>query len=382
MKKEDIADIFAYLVIFAGSLVYLLTILLPHFKVSTFPNGFIYALFILGATITGVVINAILYELGHMLGAKLGGYAILSVNILHFCFYFNEENKLKFKFANFDGFLGETKILPKKEDANPNHYLLLGTLLSLIVTAGFVALYVFLQDKGGEMPLFYLTIGVVGIACLFYNILPFKLGTLNDGYRLSTVSNPRNREAFNELLRVEYEIARGSENVEIKTFTELTNYTAELNMNKVYMLLEQKEYLKAMELIDIVLKNEEQVSDRVYLRAVANKIYLTILTEDKDKAEEYIEKNVDIALRKQMSDDVSMATLRAYILVSGLFDNSKSECTLMLEKLNKAYKKVPKNHRKVELELFNDSLKMINELHPKWEILNYELIDESLNKNK
>ena len=380
MKKEDIADIFAYLVILGGSIIYLLTVLLPHFKSSIFPNGITYALFVLAAVLAGIVANAIVYELGHIIGAKIGGYNILSINILHLCFYKNEENKTKIKFSNFDGFLGETKILPKKEDANPNPYLLIGTTLSVLLTAGFVAAFVFTKDLGGEMPYFYLTIAVVGGACLFYNVLPFKLGTLNDGYRLSTVSNPRNREAFNELLRVEYEIARGSENVEIKTFTELTNYTAELNMNKVYMLLEQKEYEKAMELIDIVLANKEQVSDRVYLRAVANKIYLTILTATPIEATKYVQDNIDIALRKNISDDTSMASIRAYILVSGLFDNSKSECTLMLQKVTKAYKKVPKNHRKVELEMFNDALRRVNEAHPKWEIMNFELVDESLNK--
>ena len=380
MKKEDIADIFAYLIIFAGALIYLVTFLLPHFKNSIFPNGFMYALFVLGATAAGVVANAILYEVGHIIGAKMGGYEILSVCILHLCFYKNENNKIRFRFSNFDGFLGETKILPKKDNANPNHYLLLGTLLSVILTAGLVAAFVFTKDLGGEMPYFYLTAAVVGGACLFYNVLPFKMGTINDGYRLSTVSNPRNREAFNELLRVEYAIAHGDESVEIKTFTELTNYTASLNMNKVYMLLEQKEFAKAMELVDIVLANKDEVSDKVYLRATANKIYLSIMTLSKEEAAKYVEENVDISMRKSISDDVSMPSIRAYILVSGLFDNSKSECVLVLQKLTKAYKRVPKNHRKVELELFNDALKMVDEAHPKWEIMNFELIDDSTKK--
>ena len=382
MKKEDIADLFAYMVIFAAALVYLLVVLIPHFKDSNFPNGITYAGFILGAVAAGVVANGILYEVGHILGAKMGGYSILSVCILHFCFYRNLENKWKFKFSSFDGFLGETKILPKKEDANPNHYLLLGTFLSVLLTAGFTALYIFRKDLDGDMAYFYLTIVMVGAVCLFYNVLPFKMGTANDGYRLKTVSNPRNREAFNELLRVEYEIAHGAENVEIKTFTELTDYTAELNMNKVYMFLENKEFEKALELVDIVLNNKNQVSEHVYLRALANKIYLTIITTDKETSAKFIEENVDMALRRSMSEDASMASVRAYILVSGLFDNSKSECTLMLQKLTKAYKRVPKNHRKVECELFNDTLRLINEAHPKWEIMNYELVDEKQEKNK
>lgn len=378
MKKEDIADIFVYLVIFAASLIYLLAILIPHFQNSSFPNGITYAGFILGAVLVSVVANAILYELGHVLGAKLGGYAVLSINILHLNFYKNEEDKWKFKFSNFDGFLGETKILPKKEKANPNHYLLLGTLLSVLFTIAFAALFIFRKDSDGDMAYFYLSIAVVGGVCIFYNVIPFKMGTLNDGYRLSTVSNPRNREAFNELLRVEYEIAHGAENVEIKTFTELTNYTAELNMNKVYVFLENKEYDKATALIDIVLNNKNEVSDYVYLRALANKIFLILVNESKEEATKYVQENITMALRKDLSDDVSMASIRAYILVAGLFDNSKNECKLMLQKLTKAFKRVPKNHKKIELELFNQSLEMINDVHPKWELLNYKLGEENI----
>ena len=54
------------------------------------------------------------------------------------------------------------------------------------------------------MGYFALTVGVVAGICLLYNIIPFKLDSLNDGYRLVMVSNPKNKEAFNELLRVEY----------------------------------------------------------------------------------------------------------------------------------------------------------------------------------
>ena len=149
-------------------------------------------------------------------------------------------------------------------------------------------------------------------------------------------------------------------------------------MNKVYSLLEEKDYAKAIELVDIVLQNKEEVSNSVYLTALSNKIYLTLITLDKDAAIKYVEDNIDMSLRRNISDDTSMASIRAYIIISGLYDNSKSECTLMLQKLTKAYKRVPKNHRKIELEMFNESLKMVNEAHPKWEIMNYELIDESL----
>ena len=66
--------------------------------------------------------------------------------------------------------------------------------------------------------------------------------------------------------------------VEIKTFTELTNFTAELNMNKVYVLLDNKRYKEADEMLDIVLNSKDNVSFKVYLRAIAMKVFINVVS--------------------------------------------------------------------------------------------------------
>ena len=279
MKKEDVFSLFLYMVILAVAVVFGLTVLQPHFEASSFKTGLTYALFILGAVIAAVMICALVFELGHVVGAKAGRYNILSVCILHLLFYKNED-KFKVKFSSFDGLTGETKILPKDEKSNPRLYLLLGNFIgTILIVLYFVLFYVNKEYKGfrGDVGYFFLTMGIVTIICVFYNILPFKLDLINDGYRLAMISNPRNRAAFNELLRVEHEISLGHNDVEIKTFTELTNFTASLNMEKVFIALDKENYEEALELIEIVLNNEQTVSHKVYLRALAMKIYLLYL---------------------------------------------------------------------------------------------------------
>ena len=377
MKKEDVSGLIVYFVIFAVAIVFGLTILQPHFNDSVFELGIVYALFILGAIATAILACSILLELGHLVGAKIGRYDVLSVCILHFCFYKNEEGKLKFKFSSFNGFTGETKIKPKDEKSNPKPYLLFGTLfISFLIIGLAIAFYLnkdYLKTTRGDWAYFSLTTAVVSGICLFYNILPLKLDSINDGYRLSMVSNPKNREAFNELLRVEYEISQGNSDVEIKTFTELTNFTAELNMNKVYVLLEKGEYKEADQLLDIVLDNKETVSNQVYIRAIAMKVFIKVIASSREEATEYVQNNISLDLRRNISDDKSLVSIRAYILIAGLFDDSKSECLLVLEKVYSAYKRTPKNRKEIELKMFNMALDLVCEAHPKWELDKYKL---------
>lgn len=375
MKKEDISGLIVYLIIFAVAIVYGLVILQPHFANSSFTLGIIYALFILGAIAASVVVCALLFEFGHILGAKAGGYEIISVCILHFLFS-KENGKTKVSFSNFDGMTGETKIRPKDEKSNPKPFLLLGTLFVAIFIVGLIVVFYLLKDQtktiAGDMAYFCLTAAVVAGICLFYNILPFKLDSLNDGYRLSMVSNPRNKEAFNELLRVEYEVSQGNE-VEIKTFTELTNFTADLNMNKIYMLLDKEKYDEADELLDIVLSNKETVSQNVYLRAISMKVYIYVVSKGKEEADSYVSSNITLDLRRQISDDNSLISIRAYLLIAGLYDNSQSECLIVLNKVYKAYKKTPKNRKATELRMFNKALELVCEAHPKWEFEKYKI---------
>ena len=133
MKKEDITGLIVYLIIIAFAIVFGLTVLQAHNSESTL-SGIFYVLYIIGAVVVGALFNAILFELAHIVGAKIGKYEILSVNILGLCFY-KDSGKRKVRFASFDGLTGETKIVPKEgmvEKANPYPYLFLGSIFFVV----------------------------------------------------------------------------------------------------------------------------------------------------------------------------------------------------------------------------------------------------------
>ena len=378
MKKEDITGLIVYLIIIALAVIFGFTVLQTHNAESSF-DGIGYVLYIIVSVLVGAIFNAVLFEMAHVIGAKIGKYVILSVNILGFCFYKDGE-KTKFKFSSFDGLTGETKIVPKEgmvEKANPYPYLFFGSLFFVVEAIAVMVVFSIYRHSDTlilrDVAYAILTVGAIGLVILLYNILPMRIDSMTDGYRLTMVSNPKNKAAFNELLRVEYEIAQGNDNVEIKVFDEITNFTADLNLNRVYALLDKKEYKPAEEILDKIIAAKQEVSEKVYIRARAQKIYINLYTRNLEEAKEYYEKEVPVAERREISNDVSMASIRAYLLMSGLLDKSRSECIIALNNVYRAFKHTPKNRQHTEVELFNEALEKVVAAHPDWELEGYKL---------
>ena len=378
MKKEDITGLIVYLIIIAVAIIFGLTVLQTHNAESTF-TGFFYILYIIGAVLIGTIFNAILFEVAHVVGAKIGKYQIVSVNILGLCFY-KEENKRKVRFSSFDGLTGETKIVPKEgmvDKANPYPYLFFGSIFFVVeLVAVMVVFSLFRQAEElalRDVAYAVLTIGAIGLVILIYNILPMRIDSMTDGYRLTMVSNPKNKLAFNELLRVEYEIAQGNDDVEVRLFDEITNFTADLNLNRVYALLDKKQYADAEAILDKIIEAKENVSEKVYIRARAQKIYINLITKNLEESKEYYDKEVPVSERREISNDVSMASIRAYLLMSGLLDKSRSECIIALNNVYRAFKHTPKNRQHTELVLFNEALDKVIAAHPDWELDGYKL---------
>ena len=357
MKKEDVSGIIVYLLIMALAILFGLNVLRNHATNSGMEGGAYFG-FIVGAILTGLLFNAILFELAHKAGAKVGRYEVISVNVLGLLWY-RENKKLHVKLASYDGLTGETKILPKadaKKEPNPSPYLWFGTLFYLI-----------------EIVAIVLVVGVIGGMILLYNILPLHLDSTTDGYRMTMVSNAANKKAFNELLRVEYQVSQGATEVEIATFTDMTNFTADLNLNKVYLLLDKHEYAEAEKLLDIILAGKSTISPKVYIRARAQKIYINIVSKSLEDAKEFYDKEVSMQERREISNDASITSARTYLLMSGLLDKSQSESEIACRTAHKSLSRTPKRRQNTEIALFNEAIDLINKAHPKWEIEQYKL---------
>ena len=379
MKKQDIAGIIVYLIILGLAAVFGLVVVRQFSEKSNLETG-IFILFIGGAILSGVLFNSILFELAHMLGAKIGGYTITSVSILGFTFY-KEDNKSKFKFASFDGLTGETKILPKqkrKKPSNPVPYLVMGTVLYALEVVAVVLLYsVFTREGASQtqnhIAYFLIILMAVGGVILFYNIIPFQLDSMTDGYRLRLVSGKKNRDAFNKMLLGETTTGEQSEDGEIE---QPTSFSGDLKLNQVYVCLNEDKYTEAESLVDSILESvstDKKLSRKTVFEARANKIYLVFVNNGLDVASEYCEKNLSLQDRKELSEEGGLPFLRSYILISSLIDRSHSECFRSLDKVYKAYKRTVPERRVLESKLFNKALELVNEKYPDWNVLDYKI---------
>ncbi len=380
MKKQDIAGIVVYLIILALAAVFGLVVVRQFAEKSNMETG-IFILFIGGAIVAGVLFNSILFELAHMLGAKIGGYAITSVSILGFTIV-KEGKKTKFKFASFDGLTGETRILPKEKrnkPSNPIPYLIMGTVFYAIEVVAVVLLYsIFTRDTAPQsqnnIAYFLIIVMAVGGVILFYNIIPLQLDSMTDGYRLRLVSGKKNKEAFNRMLKGETTSEESSEEGETTEIS--TSFSGDLKLNQLYQDLNEEKYVEAEQLADSIVESvntDKKISHKVVFEAKANKIYLVFINNDLETASKHFESNLSLQERKQLSEEGGLPFLRAYILVSSLLDRSHSECFRSLDKVYKAYKRTVPERRVLESKLFNKALELINEKYPDWNVLEYKI---------
>lgn len=377
MKKEDFLGLGVWLLILAGLAIYLFLPVRDHFTSSSFGGSwFIYILFIFGAILTGVVFNAILFELAHIIGAKIGGYRVTSTNILGFCFY-KKDNKTKFRFSSFDGLTGETKITPKennKREANPSAYLLNGCLFYALEITAIITAFSFMDSVNDTLVVdwayFILTVGVIGGGMLLYNIVPLKLDNATDGYKLRLLGGRKNVKNFNALLTASEKGTALKVEESTKEEKEKVNnpFSSDMKLNNAYVLLKDQKFDEALAVFEEILKTKK-ANKNVRFAAEINIIYVNIVTKNFEEASEYVSSNVSLAMRKSIADDATLQSIRTYILLAGLFDKSKSECLYALNQLNHAYKKVPEGRKELEEELINNSIKMVLEKHPSWEEL-------------
>ena len=365
MEKDDLLTILVYVIMFVIALFIGLRVISPAFTqidISTEAGKYTYAI---SSILAGAVLNIILFELGHVIGAKLGGYAILSVNLIGFCFY-KSKDKWKFGFRGYDGLTGETRMIAKKEKANPKLHLWGPLLFYIFEFLVAIILYVTLPDESYYGHAALIVAGVGGML-IIYNIMPFKLDAMTDGYKLALITKPINIQAYNELIRIESLVYEGEEVKDIKVFDEITTLTATVNLYKIYELLAKRHFEQADKMLDLMVENKTKLNEQTSGRAVSQKLYIALVNKAPEAAEYYWFNVMSSKERKFVANDLSLESLRAYLLYSGIVTKSESECVFVLSRFEKALKReADKTRRLIEKELFEDALKRVKDTNPDW----------------
>ena len=341
--------------------------------------------FILIALIVGIILNVLLMEVGHVLGAFIGKYKILSVNVLGFNLYrdFSKNSakpQLKFRFKGFNGLTGETLIEPKSEKSNPMFYVFLPLILFLLE---FVVMYFVVVLVPADSATYFetpqilkygliVTTTIAGCIVL-YDYFPAKLDTLNDGYRLICLTKKINIDAFNEQLKLEANEYKGIKNTEFKIFEEITDFTAKVNQQTALKKLDDGDYEEALKIIDDCLKDSTKISHSTETNLKLNKVFITYIYKGKEEGTT-LYNSLDEETRNDVKKCKSLEAIRVYALYIGLEEKSESEIKYAIDKAKKLYDRLTIGEAEKEIFLISLVLKKLIEFDKK-------LVSESVVKD-
>ena len=388
MKKEDVISYIVYALILVAAILTVVFAINPLLSgEDAYLNGlpvFSYSpvVYSIITIVISIIFGGILVEVGHVLGAKIGKYKIISVNILYFNFYKTKnaqgKDTFKFRFKSFDGLTGETIVMPVtgkdgKYISKPGAMIYLPNLLLALFTAlSFLGYALSIRDTLVFAPLSLYLVLVFGIM-LFYNIIPTKLDSITDGYQMKICSKKSNIPAFNESLRIRSCNILGIDPGETIVFDEVTDYTFEINLVEVYKLLAKNDYAGAYKILDKMYKLRESLNASNKAKLIGQMIYILLIDPNNLANVELAKKIYYSEITSEEKRDVSNAsyieTIRAYILISGILELSETEVQYATSRANSAYRKVESGRKEIEKVLYQNALKLVKEKHPKWELV-------------
>ena len=363
MRKEEVTTLLVYAVMIGIAIYVGVNLIAPAFvKLAiTGLSQYVYAII----TIFGAfLINVILLELSHVLGALAAGYRINTVNILGLALV-RTNLGFQLRFQPYEGLTGETIVTPKAKKLHPRLWLLSGLYgyLLLIVVALFIGYGLFNDEQWGR----YASVVVIAVGgmLMIYNFVPFKLDTVNDGYRLATLSTPKGNATYEELQRIEAAYKKGEDPKPFKIFKELNHLSLQVYFHKIYQAIVDGDYPEAKKDLKTIAK-APRMTEVIQQKIAMLETYLYFLQAKGKTASTYYY-NLSSKQRKYLSHDANMTTLSAYLYVAGIIEDSYSEATYTFERQRIAIKKINESGRKAaEAIMFNRVLKLVKKKHPTW----------------
>ena len=336
------------------------------------------------AVIASLILNALLIEVGHLLGALIGKYGIHSVNVLFFNFQKKKEGKgVSFSFRSYDGLTGETVLYPKDVEKSKPQAVVYMPLVLFFVEVVALVVWIVLCEVGRNSgnaglvwwEIFAIAALTVGGMLYLYDIFPAPLDSKNDGYLLTVLTNQTNRVAYNRLLLGNYQMLVGEKAEEMDVYDEVTDFTYGVNDIILYRRIGEGKLLEAASIAEKAVRSQATLSARLVHEASCQRVSLLLLAGEEEKGLRAY-KEMSIEDKKHASLLGSAPAVRAHLVISGLVDGSYQETIRALDESDRAIRKSPEGKRALEENLIVDGLKMIHKAHPDWDLSAYNVGDE------
>lgn len=365
MSKEDLLSLLAYGLALGVAIVLGFTLIIPTFReVEGTVLGMPQMLFMVLCILVSFLLNVILLEVSHVIGALISGYEIVYVNVLGFCIYKDSDTKkMKAKFpVNFDGLTGETKVLPKSENAKPNMIVLVPFVVIILEALLLIVSSVILNNSSDNsflwVKLFMLVLTTFGAMLFIYNYFPAKIDSITDGYKMVIFSKKENVDMYNKMLILEDNIRKNSKAFNIETINENSDLSATFNCAVIQHETRNKNYIKVLELAENIINNQKVSRESLYF-AQCSKL-LVLLNDDLNKAKDFYN-SLEENAKKYIKSRFSLFTIKTAILYFGLIEKADSEITYQLDKVKKHLLLYSEDSKKIEVSEINEILTKIKE---------------------
>ena len=381
MKKSEFATFVAYVAMFGVAILIGMVWLRTVISANAHTLGIPYVLLVILSLIAGVLLNALLIESGHLLGAKLGKYEVLVWNVL-FVGFKKKNGKKKWGLSSFEGFTGETKVKPLDvEKSSLSGYIafpLLWLLIEVVACAIMIAISKRLQNTGADfsvpgiawMEIFAIVLLGTAAMLYVYNIFPAKLDTVTDGYLAVILSKKVNKVAYNNMLLADAVAYEGGQPLVTPVYDEVTDFTYRINLVSVYRLIGENKPREAIAILNKAIETERGLSQSSKHEALALKLSLLLASPNQSEAKT-IYNEMDDETKKYISSVASMPALRCYLLISGVIENADNEANFAIDKVEKVFKDCEKFAQPIEKRLIESDIAFIMNIHPTWKL--YEL---------
>lgn len=239
-----------------------------------------------------IFIQLIIHEAGHLVFGLVSGYKFSSFRIFSFM-WVKENEKIRLRRLSIAGTGGQCLMSPPdmKDGKIPLVlYNLGGSLMNVIASALFFALYILTKDTS-ILSTMLLMCAIVGVAIAIMNGVPMRLGTVdNDGYNAFSLT--RNNEAMRSFwiqMKVNEQLARG---VRLKDMPDewFTVPFDEAMKNSMVVvmgifacnrLMDQQDFQEADKLMEHIMNIESGMVGLHRSLMVCDRMYIEMISENR-----------------------------------------------------------------------------------------------------
>lgn len=321
-------------------------------------------IFLVCALILGFIFYSFVYQMGKVIFAKLTGFKVLSLNVVFLCFRFIN-NKIKFDLKFSENFAGSLEVIPDSNKKKYNPILFhLGGLIAFLLVAVLASLITMFIDR--KIMYIVLNSTIISLIVLMFQLFPFYMDYINDGFALVLLCNKNNREVYFDNLKQNAALKYKNDEIQLIDYPYYDSLLqAESLKYKYYYFMQKKDFENASKTCDLILQNKKYVKSEDILLFESNRLYFILSDKGDNECYDYFY-SLDKEIRRYASNPSNYEVLKSSFLLTCKVDKTYdiyNHLEKIEHRLEDAYKL---SSLSIEKELVNKAKEEVIEKFPDW----------------